>query len=640
MLLETIRRAIFAGWEADASEDNQDNHDNDNTQLLHALSLAQLRNLIDDEGLCVAKNVGGRNRRTKLNLIEDITSERRRQNDGGGKQRDASLAAVKRIKSKPRASWQLDGGAGAWCVGESLRVTKCTLKSLKETSPEGTSFLSLWLGGRLVSFELGMPTSRANTDEALPPSVIFTDGKKLELVARKVDTDSGGAGRFFGRKTVTLHYAVTESPNMPSINLASRLTQFAAFDMLPNGRKAASRLELLCSRTSGCGAKAGAMHLRHDDFEVLELESSRDVMADGCGFIGDEVLTKLYGDAARVIVSLQVRVIAPRLGLFKGVLMRSPFTDKIQLTPSMRKVPAAQQRGDDEDDDDEWALLLVRMMHPTTHNMRLGERIRGEAPRASPKTPMHNRKKPLSDMVSLLLTTLDVPPEHVESLTARSRRNDYSADFAWLVGVADPTGNLPEGHVYVTGMPADNLSSERIFVTRSPCVKPEDGRLLPIVCSTKPRGIDNVSWDWLSKLPFGALIFSTKGNVPLPSLCADGDLDGDYYFVCWDENILAHVKPRDVAKATKESRRTNASARDVTLGEQWLVEAQRHMLDVSALRENIDVCKLYRRWEQCCRTSQSGMDDPDARCYADAYVQALEHDKHGSGYHMGPKTTM
>jgi len=39
----------------------------------------------------------------------------------------------------------------------------------------------------------------------------------------------------------------------------------------------------------------------------------------------------------------QVRVFIPSMGVFKGVLMRKPGITKIQLTPSMRKVPCFSQ---------------------------------------------------------------------------------------------------------------------------------------------------------------------------------------------------------------------------------------------------------------------------------------------------------
>lgn len=51
---------------------------------------------------------------------------------------------------------------------------------------------------------------------------------------------------------------------------------------------------------------------------------------------------------------------------------------------------------------------------------------------------------------------------------------------AWFRGVADPTGDIPTGYVFASGIPEESLplvGGERcVFVTRSPCVLPEHGR--------------------------------------------------------------------------------------------------------------------------------------------------------------------
>lgn len=50
-------------------------------------------------------------------------------------------------------------------------------------------------------------------------------------------------------------------------------------------------------------------------------------------------------------------------------------------------------------------------------------------------------------------------------------------------------------------------------------------------------------YDFLRELPFGVVIFGfpETGMKPLPETIANGDLDGDRYFVCWDKKILKHL---------------------------------------------------------------------------------------------------
>ena len=70
--------------------------------------------------------------------------------------------------------------------------------------------------------------------------------------------------------------------------------------------------------------------------------------------------------------------------------------------------------------------------------------------------------------------------------------------------------------------------------------------MLPVVL-TKPCDMSAAHWEWLRALPFGGVLFSTQGGhqgVPLPMVCAAGDLDGDLYFLCWEPVILEHLIPR------------------------------------------------------------------------------------------------
>ena len=103
------------------------------------------------------------------------------------------------------------------------------------------------------------------------------------------------------------------------------------------------------------------------------------------------------------------------------------------------------------------------------------------------------------------------------------------------------------GHIFVSGLVPTLVVAglHQVFITRSPCVVPSHGRVLPTVC-TRPAGMAPRLWEWLLALPFGAVLFSGAGNgPPLPLTIADGDLDGDLYFVCWDATLLSHIRPRE-----------------------------------------------------------------------------------------------
>ena len=54
--------------------------------------------------------------------------------------------------------------------------------------------------------------------------------------------------------------------------------------------------------------------------------------------------------------------------------------------------------------------------------------------------------------------------------------------------------------------------------------------------SMRPNGMDEQNWKFLCCLMFGLIIFANQqkdNDEPIPPEIANGDLDGDTYFVCW-----------------------------------------------------------------------------------------------------------
>lgn len=66
-----------------------------------------------------------------------------------------------------------------------------------------------------------------------------------------------------------------------------------------------------------------------------------------------------------------------------------------------------------------------------------------------------------------------------------------------------------------------------------------------------------------------------KGERPQFSMMAGGDLDGDYYFVCWDPKLIPknNFSPLDYADSTPK--RNDCSIRQEEISQkmiQWLIE--------------------------------------------------------------------
>lgn len=154
----------------------------------------------------------------------------------------------------------------------------------------------------------------------------------------------------------------------------------------------------------------------------------------------------------------------------------------------------------------------------------------------------------------------------------RSRCRIFVPKGRVLLGCLDETGILDYGQVYIriTMTKTELQSGEQSFfqkvdeataivkgkvvVTKNPCLHPGDIRVLEAVYefSLQERGMVD------------CILFPLKGVRPHPNECSGGDLDGDLYFVSWDENLIPFqtVTPMDYI-----DRRKRIVDHDVTLEE-------------------------------------------------------------------------
>jgi RNA dependent RNA polymerase len=294
----------------------------------------------------------------------------------------------------------------------------------------------------------------------------------------------------------------------------------------------------------------------------------------------------------------------------------------IQLDPSQLIVPPSPTGSSDSR-----AFLLITSngVQPSKNNYYVGRLL---DPEAKPPSTKSFKIKPMSEMITRLWSGLGVPDDVCQDYVKKSVRHCH-LNHAWVTGVADPTGSIPAGHVFVTGMKGQAALVESIFVTRSPCTKPEDGRVLPQLVQ-RPNGMSTQDWDWLKNLNFGVIMFAApvKGMRPLPERIAQGDLDGDLYFVCWNEAILGSLQAPPITDLPLEEE-SSFNTREPS--DDWFEEAQQLMVDAVAVKEiGALYGKLYTLFTKTADKSKDKIADPDAIAYANAYNQALEFGKHGN----------
>ena len=482
------------------------------------------------------------------------------------------------------------------------------------------TFLGHWISERVIPFDIQL----SGKEKSHPQKISFS-GHDCELLCVRIDDDKEAGSMFVGsrpKKATAVYVSLSPCQDGSQFNLKDFILGFGDFSVL-DPRKIASRLELF---------QSPAKFIEPLPLDVFgEIEEQGNV---GCGFIASDFLEQLCKRGgvkhAEMVSAIQVRLFIPSMGIFKGMLQKKLIVSgpMIQLPPSMKKVPASTRA---EHSELGYIVVCQAGVH-TAHegiNDYIGRKFNGTL-QAHKTFEKLIKNKELKEMVCDLWSSLGVS-EEVEEVLKRYKLQSCTArghNHAWVVGTADPTGRLPPDYVFIPGM--GKTPPEEVFVTRAPCLRHDDGRLLLTVTS-QPRGMSHVEWAFLNSLPFGSIIFSRPraGKMSMPERIARGDLDGDLYMICWDDEVLA--KMVDVDEMPDLDMEDDGTLKTLPLSNpHWLEDAQKLMSDAEAVNEIGRLRgKLYKMSMEIGKESTKKKRDPDAMALADAFNQALEFTKHG-----------
>jgi len=432
----------------------------------------------------------------------------------------------------------------------------------------------------------------------------------------------------------------SKGPGITTIAASSCLSSIASFESLPT-RKVKARLELFQSPAHKLKSTAKYLLEFYNQNIFGNIAEKGHV---GCGFICEELLIDLLGNntfASRAIC-IQVRIFIPKKGVYKGMLMKKKIVSgaKILLPESMKKIPASTESGIS----DEGCLLVTQAgVDPSANNESVGRLPSIDQDSSGP--PVSYKPKELGNMLLRLFKSLQVPDAVAAnyakmSLKKRGDKRLPSICHTFLRGVADPTGNIPSNSVFITGISNADHFPAIIFITRSPCIKASDGRRIKVV-TKKPASMTNEDYQWLNSLPFGAVIFGfpEPGCKPIPELIADGDLDGDRYFCCWDKTIMHHIEAdlvTNVLISREDVKTANRCVEDIDNDinhskDKWFEDAQLLMVDPSFREIHHLIGCLYKSSGKAADGDNDHfMRNEDAEAYADAFNQALKNGKHGT----------
>ena len=387
--------------------------------------------------------------------------------------------------------------------------------------------------------------------------------------------------------------------------VASSLLSIGAFDKLIP-RKVAARLELLLSTS----ATADHIHLLDNatnNFAVVPEKGNV-----GCGFIPRGMIDQLLGTHSPEVCALQVRIVIPSMGIFKGMLMEKPNISRIELPPSMKKVDAAASSNSNTTGGEAWIMMNQTGIYPYTSRMEQHASSFQDA-------------KEIPEMARWMLTQKGVSQTYMQQPN-RKHSN--------LVGVADPTDSIPPGCVFISGIlpnhhhhqqqlrDSNDEFNENVLISRFPMTEASDGRLVPIL-RKKPPSMSNDDWEFLCSKPFGLVIFGNPapGERSMPEQIAQGDLDGDGYFVCWDPCILQDAVIGDQPLFAAKNPPVGAPPSN-----NWWTATQDYMTNMEARKQSQRIIgRLHDGWLRKLRSNLQ----QDAVAYGRAYKEALVTAKHG-----------
>ena len=149
----------------------------------------------------------------------------------------------------------------------------------------------------------------------------------------------------------------------------------------------------------------------------------------------------------------------------------------------------------------------------------------------------------------------------------KNKARIYIEDSAYVIGIMDEYNILEYGQAFlrIRRKNLDLTLNKKCTIAKCPCLHPGDVRVLDFKCYIE--GDESTEKYKIFDKYENVLIFPSKGPRPHPNECSGSDLDGDNYFVFYDEDLILDekklTKPMNYSFSLKPLKKDNIQIEDV-----------------------------------------------------------------------------
>lgn len=270
---------------------------------------------------------------------------------------------------------------------------------------------------------------------------------------------------------------------------------------------------------------------------VPDWEANGFCFSDGCGMISPQLAQEISGKLGLELTPSAFQI---RFAGFKGVVAVYPEISGLSLRPSMRKFETDHRSLDVLNISEPFPCYLNRQVIMILSALGVPDsafdHLQIEHLKYLAECFNSNGTISLKD---LNISDLDPKDPFMRTLISAQYRQ-HLTDLLTKTRVAVPKGRILMGVVDESGLLAEDeifcqiyddrlqaVIEGNVMIAKNPCMHPGDVRVLRAIRSPEHEAYSR-----------NVLVFSRHGARPVPNMCSGSDLDGDLYFVTWDESLI------------------------------------------------------------------------------------------------------